>query len=546
MSDPAAATAAATAPASRTPVLLVVLDGWGTAPPGPGNAVTTAATPTMDDLLARFPSTTLRTSGEAVGLPDGQMGNSEVGHLNLGAGFIVYQWITRIDKAIANGSLAANAALTGAIARARDGGSRLHLLGLVSDGGVHSHVRHLDALLELARAQGLTGDRVLVHALTDGRDSDPHGGVRYLGDLEGTMAELGTGRVASVGGRYFGMDRDHRWERVAPAYAAIVAGEGPRATSATAAVRASYDAGVTDEFIVPTVVVGDDGTPVGAYRPGDQIVWFNFRADRARQLTEALVAPDFPTFPRSVRVEPAAVTTLTRYESDLPVTVAFESQNVEFPVGRAVSDAGLAQFHAAETEKYAHVTYFFNGGREEPFPGEERRLVPSPKVATYDLQPEMSASGVAVAVVEALRSRRFGFLIVNFANGDMVGHTGVMSAAVRAIETVDACLGRILAALAEVGGVALVTADHGNAETMIDPRGGAALTAHTTNPVPLVLVAPDDHPSRHATLADGAVLSAVAPTVLQLLGVPVPEAMDQPSLVHAPSLGQSPGGLPSA
>jgi 2,3-bisphosphoglycerate-independent phosphoglycerate mutase len=516
------------------PVVLVILDGWGIGRDEPGNAVLAAETPTMDRLLATYPRATLLTSGEAVGLPEGQMGNSEVGHLNLGAGFVVYQWITRIDKAIADGSFAVNPALVSAVARARAGGGRLHLVGLVSDGGVHSHVRHLAALLRLAHDRGLDGDRVLLHAITDGRDSAPHGGLGYLRDIERTMADLQTGQVASVSGRYFAMDRDHRWERTRAAYDAIVGGEGPRAASAEAAIQASYDAGVTDEFIVPTVIVGETGTAPGSYRPGDQVVWFNFRADRARQLTEAMAAPSFDAFPRRVRVGGGAVTTLTRYEAGLPVTVAFAPQDVAHPVARAVSEAGLFQFHTAETEKYAHVTFFFNGGREAPFPGEDRTLVPSPKVATYDLQPEMSAAGVAEAVVAAVGSGRYALVVANFANCDMVGHTGVFQAAVRAVETVDGCLARVVAATLAAAGVALVTADHGNAEAMIDRATGAPLTTHTTNPVPVVLVAPDDHPRRNAALRDGGVLAAVAPTLLALLGVPVPAEMDQPSLLATP------------
>jgi 2,3-bisphosphoglycerate-independent phosphoglycerate mutase len=512
------------------PVVLVILDGWGIGRDEPGNAVLAARTPTMDRLLATYPHATLRCSGEDVGLPAGQMGNSEVGHLNLGAGFIVYQWISRIDRAIADGSIFGNHALVAAVERCVRHGSRLHLLGLVGDGGVHAHSRHLIALLELARQHGL--DRVAVHAFTDGRDTSPTSGLGFVAEIERHLASLGVGRIASVSGRYYAMDRDKRWDRTQLAYQAVVSGSGPRAADARAAIEASYAAGTTDEFILPTVITGEDQAPV-RIEPGDEIVFFNFRADRARQLTEALSVPDFAAFPRSTVVATTCrVTTLTRYEPGLPVTVAFEPHDVVHPVARVVSEAGLRQFHCAETEKYAHVTFFFNGGREDPFPGEVRRLVPSPRVATYDLQPEMSASGVTDAVVKAVDSGEYDFVIVNYANCDMVGHTGVFAAAVAAVETVDTCLGRVLAAVAAAGGVAIVTADHGNAEEMIDRETGGPMTAHTTNPVSVVLVTPEDHPLRRARLRPDGILSAVAPAVLQLLGLVAPDDMTTPSLIE--------------
>lgn len=511
------------------PVVLVILDGWGIGREEPGNAVLAARTPTLDRLLATYPHATLRCCGEDVGLPAGQMGNSEVGHLNLGAGFIVYQWITRIDRAIADGSFFANLALVGAVQRCLERGTTLHLLGLVGDGGVHAHSRHLFALLELSKRHGL--ERVAVHAFTDGRDTSPTSGLGFVDEIEDRLSAQGVGRIATVSGRYYAMDRDRRWDRTRLAYDAIVDGRGPLAASAHEAIVASYAAGITDEFIVPTVIADQHHPPVHI-QPGDEIVYLNFRADRARQLTEALSVPEFRGFPRErVVAGVCPVTTMTRYEVGLPVTVAFEPHDVRFPVARVISDAGMSQFHCAETEKYAHVTFFFNGGREEPFPGEERRLIPSPKVATYDLQPEMSAAGVADAVVEAVASGRFDFLIVNFANCDMVGHTGVFSAAVQAVETVDACLGRVLEAVATAGGSAIVTADHGNAEEMIDPVTGGPMTAHTTNPVWVILVTPDGHPLRNAVLRPDGILSAVAPTVLQLLGLAVPTGMTTPALL---------------
>jgi len=479
----------------------------------------------MDRLLATYPNATLRTSGEEVGLPAGQMGNSEVGHLNLGAGFVVYQWITRIDKAIRDGEFFENPtvleAIDGCVAR----GSTLHALGLVSDGGVHSHTRHLVALLELASRRGL--DRVAIHAFTDGRDTSPTSGLGFVRALEKTMAEIGVGQIRTVSGRYYAMDRDKRWERTKRAYDAIVEANGPKAVGAGDAIERSYAAAVTDEFVVPTVI----GEPA-PMEPGDAVVFFNFRSDRGRQLTEALAVPGFKGFERAHPLfEGVPVTTLTRYELGLPVAVAFEPHDVENPLARVISDAGLTQFHCAETEKYAHVTFFLNGGREAPFPCEERVLVPSPKVATYDLQPSMSAPGVTAAVLEAIESGRFDFVIVNFANCDMVGHTGVLSAAIVAVETVDECLGELVAATIRAGGVMIVSADHGNAEEMIDSETGMPMTAHTTNPVPVVLVTPDAHPLRNVAIRRDGILSAVAPTVLKLLRVDPPGAMTTPALV---------------
>jgi 2,3-bisphosphoglycerate-independent phosphoglycerate mutase len=511
------------------PVVLVILDGWGIGRDEPGNAVLHAHTPTMDRLWAEYPHATLLTSGEAVGLPAGQMGNSEVGHMNIGAGFVVYQWLTRIDRAIASGELAANPALNGAINRVLASGGRLHLLGLVSDGGVHAHVRHLEAILRLAKARGLPGERVVVHAFTDGRDTSPHGGLGYIAELERAMAEIGSGRIGTVSGRYYAMDRDHRWQRTRAAYDAIVQGIGEHAASATEAVSRAYASGISDEFIPPTVI--DDGSDPATIHPGDSAIFFNYRADRGRQLAEALVGEAFGGWERGPRVPDVHLVTLSRYEEGLPAEVAFPPMDVVNPLARVVSEAGMAQFHTAETEKYPHVTFFINGGREEPFPGESRVLIPSPKVATYDLQPEMSAPEVTDVVVAAIESGEYRLIVVNYANGDMVGHTGVFAAAVRAIETVDACLTRVIAATLAVDGVALVTADHGNAEEMIDRETGAAMTAHTTNPVPVVLVTPEDHPLRHASLRLDGRLSAVAPTLLELLGLSVPPEMTEPSLI---------------
>lgn len=511
------------------PVVLVIADGWGLRQESEGNAVLAAETPTMDRVLSSYPFATLRCSGEDVGLPPGQMGNSEVGHLNLGAGFIVYQWITRIDRAIADGSFERNSTLTQAFSSATVRGRRVHLMGLVSEGGVHSHARHLDALIDLARDSGSTD--VLIHAFTDGRDTSPRSGLDSIRRLDAKLAQADIGRIASVTGRYYAMDRDHRWERTSAAFNAIVHGEGHSAATAEEAVATSYERSRTDEFIEPTVIPNADGVP-DRIGPDDAVIFFNFRSDRGRQLTEALSLPAFTSFDRGTYERPTLIVTMTTYDATLPVEVAFPPHDVEHPLARAISEAGMTQFHTAETEKYAHVTFFLNGGREEPFAGEQRALVPSPKVATYDLEPEMSAAAVCDGVVESIAAGEHDFIIVNFANCDMVGHTGVFNAAVKAVETVDGCLGRILVALEAANGVALITADHGNAEMMIDPATGGPFTAHTTNPVPLVLWSRDDSPLRHCTLRPDGVLSAVAPTILHLLRIDAPGSMDQISLIE--------------
>jgi 2,3-bisphosphoglycerate-independent phosphoglycerate mutase len=515
-------------PDVKTPVVLVILDGWGIAPPGPGNAVSLATTPHLDQLFRSYPHATLRTSGEAVGLPDGQMGNSEVGHLNIGAGFVVYQWITRIDRAIRTGEFASNPGLKAAFASAMAHGGAVHLVGLVSDGGVHSHVRHLYALIDAAKAAGVT--QLLIHGFTDGRDTAPSSGAATVSALEDHLAKVGIGRIASLSGRYYAMDRDHRWDRTQKAFDAVALGMGPQAEGAVRAINTSYAMDTTDEFLVPVVIPGPDGI-IHRIAAHDSVIFFNFRSDRGRQMTEALAQPHFQGFARDGYVVPQNITTMTTYDATLPVHVAFEPHDVSMPLARVISEVGLTQLHSAETEKYPHVTFFLNGGREAPFAGEDRRLVPSPKVATYDLQPEMSALGVAEGVVDGIRRREYDFIIVNFANADMVGHTGSIPAAIQAVETVDACVGQILAALEAVDGIALITADHGNAEQMIDPISGGPFTAHTTFDVPVILVAPEDHPLRHAPLLQGAVLSAIAPTVLTLLGVEIPADMTSPSLV---------------
>ncbi len=508
------------------PVVLVIMDGWGDAPPGPGNAVTLAATPTFDRLCATAARSDLIPFGREVGLPDGQMGNSEVGHLNIGAGRIVYQTLTRIDLAIEDGAFFRNPVLLEAVRTAKRRHATLHLLGLIGPGGVHAQDTHLLALLRLAEQEGLT--HVAIHAFLDGRDTPPESAQGYIRRLEAEVATIGVGRIATISGRYYAMDRDKRWDRVQKAYDALTLGVGEIARTPDEAIAYSYAAGITDEFVLPTVIVGEDGVPVGTIADGDVAIFFNFRSDRARELSHALVDAHFDGFPRAVHPHVTFVT-MTEYEADLPVAgIAFPTENIVQPLAAVIAAHGFAQFHAAETEKYPHVTFFFNGGREEPFADEDRRLIPSPKVATYDLQPEMSALAVADAVVAAILSGQFAFILVNFANADMVGHTGVLPAAVAAVETVDACVGQILAALERTGGAALVTADHGNAEEMI-AADGTPMTAHTMNRVPCFLTGPGVSPGTrlrpHGRLAD------IAPTLLHLLGLPQPALMTGESLI---------------
>lgn len=513
---------------AMSPVVLVILDGWGIDRPGAGNAITLADTPRFDEIWRQYPHTSLKTSGLDVGLTDGQMGNSEVGHLNLGAGFVVHQTLTRINLAIEDGSFFEIPALTGAVNRAKESGTTLHLMGLLSDGGVHSHIGHLKALLQLCARQEV--QNVAIHSFLDGRDTSPHGGADYLTELQDAIARTGVGRIASVIGRYDAMDRDRRWERTRRAYDLLVSASGELVSDPVEAVRQQYRQEITDEFMSPMMVADAEGkaTRIAA---GDSIIFFNFRADRARQITHALTgtAPEEAELP----APPAnlLLVTMSQYEPGLPVDVAFPPELVDYPVARVISEAGKRQVHMAETEKYAHVTYFFNGGREEPFEGESRRLVSSPKVATYDMQPEMSAAGVADEARVALASGEAEFIVLNFANCDMVGHTGILRAAILATEAVDQQLGRVLDATLQAGGVALVTADHGNAEQMIVPGTNQPMTAHTTTPVPFVMVSGDDSPVRNVTLRDGGRLADVAPTILELMGIDQPAEMTGQSLI---------------
>jgi 2,3-bisphosphoglycerate-independent phosphoglycerate mutase len=500
------------------PVVLVVLDGWGLAPDTPGNAIARAHTPNMDRYSAAYPSTQLRCWGEDVGLPEGQMGNSEVGHMNIGAGFVVYQSITRIDRSIREGTFGKSAAIRGTIDHVKSNGSKLHLIGLVGDGGVHAHHRHWRGLLEILAEQQI--DNVVAHAIMDGRDTEPTSGIEFMSTLIADMNELGTGTVGTVSGRYYAMDRDKRWDRTKRAWDAIVHGQGNIVSNPVQAITESYGDGVTDEFIEP-VVLGDVDSTIS---DNDALIFVNFRADRMRQIVGAMTLPAFDAFELGRRPENIYVATMTQYEVDFPVHVIFPPEDVQNPLARVVSEAGLSQFHIAETEKYAHVTYFINGGREEPFEGEDRRMVQSPQVATYDLKPEMSAPEVTDCVVEAISTGAYRFVVVNYANGDMVGHTGDFGAAVKAIETVNDSLGRIVEATLAQDGAVIATADHGNAEEMLIPGTDDVWTAHTMNPVPLILISSDDSSVRKAKMRDEGRLADIAPTVLRLLGVaPAPE-----------------------
>ena len=504
----------------KQPLALIILDGFGCREETKGNAIAAARTPHLDHLMACCPHTRIGASGMDVGLPDGQMGNSEVGHTNIGAGRIVYQELTRITKSFDEGEALGNPALTAAMENARRPGQALHLMGLLSDGGVHSHIRHLYGLMEMARRFAV--ERVYLHCFMDGRDVPPTSGTEFIAALQQKIKELGLGQIATVSGRYYAMDRDNRWERVKLAYDAIVNGEGNKNPDPVAVMQKSYDAGVTDEFIVPTVVTEGAGI-----KAGDSVIFFNFRPDRARELTRALVDPDFAGFEREKGFFPLTYICMTQYDATMPnVEVAYRPESLANTLGEYLSRLGKTQLRIAETEKYAHVTFFFNGGVEAPYEGEDRVLIPSPKVATYDLQPEMSAYAVTDEAVRRIESGRYDVIILNYANCDMVGHTGVFEAAVKAVEAVDTCLGRLLAALEKAGGRAFLTADHGNADQMAD-ENGAPFTAHTTNPVPFVAIGFGD-----IKLRSGGRLADIAPTMLQAMGLPQPEEMTGRSLLE--------------
>lgn len=501
----------------KKPLILMILDGFGIAPEK-GNAIKAANKPNIDKLFAENPVTQIGASGMDVGLPDGQMGNSEVGHTNMGAGRIVYQELTRITKTINEDKLKENEAIVNAMDKALENGTALHLMGLLSSGGVHSHNTHLYGILELAKKKGL--ENVYIHTFLDGRDVPPSSAAEFMDELLAKTKEIGVGKVATVSGRYYAMDRDNNWDRVEKTYAAMVYGEGEKAECPVCAVKNSYDKGVTDEFVVPVVVEG--GAQV---KPNDSIIFFNFRPDRAREITRTFVDPDFKGFERKNGFFPVNFVCMTQYDATMPnVDVAFKPQALKNTLGEYVSNKGMTQLRIAETEKYAHVTFFFNGGVEKQYEGEDRILVKSPAVATYDLQPEMSAYEVTDKLVPAIESGKYDMIILNYANCDMVGHTGVFEAAVKAVEAVDTCVGRVVEAIKKMGGVALITADHGNADKMVD-ADGSPFTAHTTNPVPFCVVGYD------CQLREGGRLADIAPTMLQIMGLEQPAEMDGVSLI---------------
>ncbi len=509
---------------------LIIMDGFGIAPKSPDNAITTAGTPNLDRLKAAYCSTQIGASGLDVGLPDGQMGNSEVGHTNIGAGRVVYQMLVKISKDIEEGVFFQNPALLKAM-EACKGGHALHLIGLVSPGGVHSHQEHLYGLLEMAKRHGV--EKVYVHALLDGRDEPPASGAGFVKELVEQMHKIGVGKVATVMGRLYAMDRDNAWARVEKAYAAMVYGEGEKASDPVQAIEDSYQVidetgkHLTDEFMLPTVI-----DPEGMVKSGDSVVFFNFRPDRAREITRAFVDPDFKGFPRKLGFFPLTYVCMTQYDATMPgVLVAYPPETLHMTMGEYVSKLGLKQLRIAETQKYAHVTFFFNGGEERVFPGEDRILVPSPDaklVPTFDLKPEMSAYEVTEAVLQEIAKKKYDVIILNFANCDMVGHTGVMEAAVKAVKTVDQCVGKVVDAIVAQGGKAIVTADHGNADQMVDPASGEPFTAHTTNPVPVIVIDPA-HPKHQ--LRQGGRLCDLCPTMLTLMGLPQPPEMTGSSLI---------------
>ncbi len=502
--------------------MLMILDGFGENKEEKANAVKLANTPNIDKLMKTCPTTDIHTSGLDVGLPEGQMGNSEVGHTNIGAGRIVYQELTRITKSIEDGDFFTNEEFIAAIENCKKYNSKLHIMGLLSNGGVHSHIRHLFGLLELAKRRDF--EDVYVHCFMDGRDTAPSSGESFISELEEKMKEKGVGKIATITGRFYAMDRDKRWQRVEKAYNALVRGEGEKATSAIGAVESSYQKEIFDEFIEPTVIVNGE-TPVATIGKHDSVIFFNYRPDRAREITRTLVDKEFNEFEVEKDLDLYYVC-MTSYDETMPnVHIAFKKEELKNTFGEYISKHGLTQLRIAETEKYAHVTFFFNGGEEKQYPGEDRILVPSPKVETYDLKPEMSAYEVTDKVVEAINSKKYDCIILNYANPDMVGHTGVLEAAIKAIETIDECVGRVIEAVNNQDGVLLITADHGNAEQMIDYKTGEPHTAHTTNPVPLILVGMENAKLREGRLAD------LAPTMLDIMNLEKPEEMTGESLI---------------
>lgn len=512
----------------KKPVILMILDGWGVAPSWGGNAISQARTPNFDKAWRYFPSTTLLASGEAVGMPINSPGNSEAGHLNMGAGHVVHQDISLIDNKIADGTFFTNEVLIGAIKHAKQNGSSLHLMGLLSKTGIHSHIRHLFSLLELIKNQGMT-NRVFIHLFSDGRDSDPMSGIEMIEEVDAKIKEIGIGKIASVSGRFYAMDRDNRWGRIARAYNMMVKGEGECYVSPRAAFTEAYSKGVTDEFIEPRSVCNKIQERSNI-KDDDAIIMFNFRSDRVRELTRAFLDTEIPEFSDREKLQNLYIASLVIYDDHMLSHQAFTPEKIDNPLAKVWSDKGLRQFHIAETEKYPHVTYFINGGTEKPFPGEDRLMIPSPKnVKTYDYAPKMSAEKVTEMLIKAIRANIYDCFIVNFANADMVGHTGNLGAAVQAVECVDKCVGLVLTEIVKRNGVAYIVGDHGNAEQMVNPHTGDADTEHTTNPVPFIIISGNDEIKRIKLQRNG-ILASVAPTMLDLMHIPIPHEMRNPSI----------------
>ena len=504
---------------AKSPIALIIMDGYGLNPETKGNAIYEAKKPYLDRYFKEYPNSKLSASGLSVGLPDGQMGNSEVGHTNIGAGRVVYQMLVKITKDIEDGTFFENTALVDAMSSAKESGKALHLMGLLSDGGVHSHQKHLVGLLEMARKMGL--EKVYVHTFHDGRDVPPTSGVDFMSELVSDMERIGTGKIATISGRYYAMDRDNAWDRVEKAYNAMVLGEGKEERDPVEAIRKSYADGVTDEFIVPTVIDKE-----GTIKDGDSVIMFNFRPDRARQITRTFVDPDFNGFERKNGYFKLNFVCMAQYDAEMPnVSVAYPPEQLTMTFGEYISKLGMTQLRIAETQKYAHVTFFFNGGEERQFDGEDRILIKSPDVATFDMKPEMSAPEVCDAVCKAIDEDKYDVIILNYANCDMVGHTGVMDAAVKAVETVDTCVGKMVDKLLEKGGKAIITADHGNADCLVDPETNDVFTAHTTNPVPMIVIGAGDVKVKDGKLCD------LCPTMLDMMGIDKPEEMTGESLI---------------
>ena len=519
------------------PIVLMIMDGWGINASLEGNAIAGAKIPNVNFLKGNYPCIALQASGISVGLSWGEPGNSEVGHMTIGSGMILYQNLPRINLSIQNGTFFSNPAYLKAMDHVKQKGSALHLMGLVSNGGVHSHVDHLFALIEMAISQGVS--KIFIHAFTDGRDTSPNSAEGFVEMLQEKLKEMGKGQIASIGGRYYGMDRNKSFDRIEKAYKSMIGTSEKKATDPLAVIKESYNQNVTDEFIEPTVLVDEKGEPVGPVRAGDAIIFFNFREDRARQIAKAFTQEDFSDFPRGEKIKDLLFISTVDYDESLGLEVAFPPQRVVNPLSKVISDTGKTQFHIAETEKYAHVTYFFNGGREEAFPGEERVLVPSPQVSSYESVPEMSAAEVTEKVLAAISSQKYDFILINYANADMLGHTGNFEVTVKAVEAVDKCVGFVTKAVLNQGGALLITADHGNAEVMMDPKTGEKITEHSANPVPCFFVTPDNKKERtenqilrHQSMVDG-MLVDLAPTILSLMNIPVPKDIVGNSLLDA-------------